>query len=212
MTLSIEWTTETGTSDGSTNETSTTFHRLVFDAVTREDHSADAEVTSHAVESTSSISDHKRPSARTLNLEAFVTNTPLDAPPESGFAQSSVTSSIRDSVVTFSEEFDRVSDVWDTLERLRAEAIDLTVTTRYRTYVGLQLVSVHVSREDALDAIPVELSFIEIFRANTTRVALAPRPAEPRGAPPAETTAAPEESDEDEDDRSWLQQGVDDLL
>jgi hypothetical protein len=50
---------------------------IYFDACLSETHTAMAEVTRHFVESGSTISDHVRVAPRDLQLEVFVTNTPL---------------------------------------------------------------------------------------------------------------------------------------
>ena len=54
--------------------------RLDFDASVRESYEASGEATEHAVERGASISDHVKPNADTLTLEAIVTNGPIVAP------------------------------------------------------------------------------------------------------------------------------------
>jgi len=204
MTLQISWATETESDvDGETVLTSA-YHVLEFDAVTSEEHTAESDLTDHVVESAAAISDHKRPKPRSLSIEAIVSNTPLSFPPSSGFASSSVTAEIATSgpakanVLTFSGEFDRIQDVEATLERLRSEAIDLTVETRVRTYDNVQLVSVSIPRADPVDAITIKLGLREVFRAST-QIVDAPLPREPRGGRTTET-AAEGEDDPDVDD------------
>lgn len=217
MTLQITWATETETTnDAGDTEVGTAFHILEFDAVTSEEHSAESELTSHVVETTEAISDHKRPKPRRINIEATVTNTPLGFPPSSGFNGRAVSAEVRKqvgdakaNVVVFSEEFDRITDVEQTLDRLRREAIDLTVATRVRTYENVQLVSVSIPRKDPVDAIDIRLELREVFRAETQTVD-APQPREPRGqgrrasaSEPREETVA-EDADEDTADQSLL--------
>lgn len=158
------------------------FHRLEFDAVTRERHVAEAELTEHVVETGESLVDHKRARPREYDLEAVVTNTPIGAPPASGFANVLVTAqaSLETGLTEFSEEFDRLADVADTLERLRAEPIDLSVETRLRTYENFQVVRVEIVRDDPVDAMELSLTIREVFRGSATLVD-APAPREPRG-------------------------------
>lgn len=200
MTLQISWSTETeATSADGENEVTTAFHLLEFDAVVSEEHTAESELTDHVVESGEAISDHKRPKPRAINLEAHVTNTPLDFPPSSGFQARAISAQVRKgvgdakaNVVVFSEEFDRITDVESTLDRLRKEAIDLTVETRVRTYENVQLVSYSIPRRDPIDGIDIQIKLREVFRAETQTVD-APLPREPRGARRTETSAEPEQ-------------------
>src|SRR5258706_15116654 len=53
---------------------------IEFDAVVREVHGKTATATEHNVEKGSNISDHVRPGADTLSVEACVSNTPLKLP------------------------------------------------------------------------------------------------------------------------------------
>lgn len=211
MTLAISWATEDEQTDEDGSLVLTqTFHTLEFDAVMREEHSAESDLTEHVVESGAAISDHKRPKPRNISIEAIVSNTPLSFPPQSGFATGTITSEVRPdtgpaqaTVRSFSGEFDRIQDVEQTLDRLRREAIDLTVETRVRTYENVQLLSVNIPRTDPEDAITVALSLREAFRASTLTVE-APLPREPRGGAATETAAEPEEEEVDDTPTSWL--------
>lgn len=217
MTVQISWSTDSISSDDASGENvlTTAFHLLAFDAVMAEDHEEESELTDHVIETREAISDHKRPKPQTLRMEAIITNTPLAAPPPSGFGSVTPSAEVRKSVgsakanvVVFSEEFDRVGDAIETLNRLRREAIDLTVETSTRTYENMQLIQVRRARaggEDATDAASVDLVFREVFRGETITVD-APVPREPRGAPRSETATEPEA--EDTTDQSWLLEAV----
>lgn len=186
MTLQITWTTEENQFEGTgvvVNET--VFHALEFDAVMSETHEGRSEMTEHAVESGAVLSDHKRNLNRTLTLEGLVTNTPLDAPPASGFAQVNVSTSISKengapSVKVFSTEFNRVRDVWDTLERLRVEAIPVSISTEWRDYEDVQILSVTLPRNTPEDAATFAIEISEIRIANSREIDT-PAPREPRG-------------------------------
>lgn len=217
MTTQISWSTDSISGDDASGENvlTTAFHLLAFDAVMSEEHDEESELTDHVVETREAISDHKRPKPQTYRMAATITNTPLDAPPPSGFGSVTPSASVRKNVgsakanvVVFSEDFDRVGDVLDTLNRLRREAIDLSVETSTRTYENMQLIQVRRSREggtEATDAASVDLVFREVFRGETITVD-APVPREPRGAPRSETATEPE--DEDTTDQSWLLEGI----
>lgn len=206
MTLRISWSTEAEeTTDGITSLTATE-HILEFDAVTEETHSSFSEITEHTVETGESISDHKRANPRTIEITAFVTNTPLDTPPNSGPNTTSAVATIEGTdngnVNTFSETFDRVSDVWGVLLDLQRGSAELTITTRYQIYENVQLVGFSVPRDTPEDAAVFELSLQEVFKAET-RLVDVPVTREPRGqrkrkqnTAPVETTSPPVRQDD----------------
>lgn len=194
MTLRISWEDVEETEGEADLNFTITEHVLEFDAVTKESHESSSEVTQHTVESGEAISDHKRANPRTIQIDAFVTNTPLDAPPPSGPRGGSVTTRTQDNVTVFSQEFDRVSDVWETLLELQRGSFDLTVTTRYQVYENVQLVKVSTPRDTAEDSVMFSLSLQEVFRASSELVD-DPVPREPRARRNRETNNAPEESD-----------------
>jgi len=210
MSLTIEWATdsEAVTSAGEI-EISSSFHVLEFDAVTSVRHTWESEITEHVVESGAAISDHKRRKPDRVEIRAMVTNTPIGAPPRSGFAVSTTIASVQAgaadaAVLQFSEPFDRIADVLATLQRLRSEAIDLTVVTRERTYDNVQITSATVARENSDDSIELDISIVEVRRAETQTVE-APLPREPRAQGRSETSAATDAEDAtDQDENSWL--------
>lgn len=209
MTLQIGWETEQRLfDDNGEASTEIAFHVLEFDCVTTETHEATSVLTEHAVESGAPVSDHKRANPDRISIEAVVTNTPLDAPPPSGFASSNVTVRVtrnsNASVIEFSEQFDRVQDVIDTLDRLRLEAIPITLSTRWRTYEHVQIVSVVRPREYtdgdsarfSIDLVSVRTAFAQEIDA--------PLPREPRGNPRRDRGSREGEEVADENLRSTL--------
>lgn len=183
--IQISWSTETNLFDGTgVTVLEQTFHLLEFDAVLSETHETRAEVTEHTVEEGSPISDHKRAKPALITIEGLVTNTPLDVPPSSGFAETTVTVSVSKDgaqVRTFSGEFDRVRDVWATLDRLALEDIPVGLSTRSKDYEGLQVLSVTLPRDNADDAgtFTIELGSVRVAVSRTVDT---PAPREPRGA------------------------------
>lgn len=201
--LRISWSTaEEGVvfsedSEEGMREVTFTENVLEFDAVTSETHEGISEITEHAVETGAPISDHKRTKPRRLTIEALVTNTPLGAPPPSGFDSGTpVTAEVRAeeigestegqrpraNVVVFSAAFDRMVDVFDTLDALRSGDTFVTITTRVRTYENMQIVAVTSPREpEDGDSIRFTVECVEV-RIAETRTVDAPVPREPRGA------------------------------
>lgn len=199
--LRISWSTaEEGvvfSEDGSAeSEIVFTENTLEFDCVTSETHDGTSTVTEHAIESNAPISDHKYHNPRRLTIEALVTNTPLGAPPSSGYGDGvQITGEVREagedepgaaqrpraSVVVFSADFDRMADVADTLDRLRIEATPVTITTRVRTYEDVQIASVLMPREpDDGDTLRLTIECVEV-RIAQSRTVDSPAPREPRG-------------------------------
>jgi hypothetical protein len=121
--LTISWSTQSETRDAA-GELSATGqeHTLRFDCITSESHEGTSVLTEHTVESGAPISDHKRANPRRISIEAIVSNTPLDAPPPSGYGQTTIQTSLstdqgKPSVTVFSAPFDRIGDVLATLDR-----------------------------------------------------------------------------------------------
>lgn len=164
-------------------------HTLEFDCVTSETHEGLSTLTEHAVESGAPISDHKRADPERVTIEALVTNTPLGAPPPSGYDSRAATVQTsfskdgdgRPAVLVFSAGFDRISEVISTLRRLRLEDTAVTLSTRVHTYEDVQIVGVTVPREPG-DGDSVRLQIeIQQVRIAQSRSVDAPAPREPRG-------------------------------
>lgn len=146
-----------------------------FDAITAESHEVSAMLTTHPVESGQDLSDYKRPGARRLTLECFVTNTPLGSPPPSGLGPSDV----RLDVEGFTALFDRVRDVYESLRDLVERDILVDVATGATTYTDLSLVKVNAPKNSPVDGIRFTIEAEEVRIAETLLVeASAPR--EPR--------------------------------
>lgn len=187
--LAITWETETITQSSEGDLAATVvFHTLEFDAVTREQHIASALVTEHAVEGAVAVADHKRPEPRRITVETYVSNTPIGPPPASGYgpldgpAASVGKAESGGTVRIFSDPFDRIGDVWATLQRLVSESTILSVSTRYQTYDNVVLISVDTPRtggQGAGDFVTATLDFKEVRIAETS-LADVPRPREPR--------------------------------
>jgi hypothetical protein len=185
--LKISWNTQNFTLQTSGDLEATSYeHTLEFDVVTSETHEGSSVLTEHAVESGAPISDHKRANPRRISIEAIVSNTPTGAPPRSGYAETTIETSISKdeglpNVLVFSRQFDRIGDVLATLDRLRLEATSVTLTTSRRTYDAVQIVSVTEPRspEDGdTQRFQIEIQEVRVAQSRTVE---APRPREPRG-------------------------------
>lgn len=190
MTFRISWQTESffRNEQGELNS-DVAEHLLEFDAVTTESHSWTSDTTQHAVESGAAISDHKVPNPDVLSITAVVTNTPLEAPPASGYDDNGVTfadllqsEAAGTQVVTFGADFDRVADVVNSMKRLVEEPTVVTITTDKWTYEQMSITSVSIPRTgaDGGDSFIFEVQAISIRVANTQLVD-SPEPREPRG-------------------------------
>lgn len=191
MTLLISWSTQTTSLDAAGDlQARSVEHTLAFDAVLSETHEGTSVLTEHAVESGAPISDHKRANPDRISIEALVTNTPLDAPPASGYGTSGISTSFNKdeapegaAVLLFSATFDRISDVVQTLRRLRLESTPVTVSTRIHTYENVQVVGVSTPREPGDgDSVRLNIEFQQV-RIAQTRTTDTPAPREPRGTP-----------------------------
>jgi hypothetical protein len=185
--LRISWNTQNFTlADSGDLEAASYEHTLEFDVITSETHEGSSVLTEHAVESGAPISDHKRANPRRIAIEAIVSNTPLGAPPRSGYAETTIETSLSKdegmpNVLVFSRRFDRIQDVLATLDRLRLEATSVTLTTSRRTYDAVQIVSVTEPRapEDGdTQRFQIEIQEVRVAQSRTVE---APRPREPRG-------------------------------
>lgn len=186
--LTISWGTQSTEEDEEGNlRTSFVEHILQFDCVTRETHEGTSVLTEHAVEDGSPLSDHKRADPRRISIEAIVTNTPLSFPPPWGDTSSTIGARVRKvadveaNVLVFDAEFDRIQEVFEALDRLRVEAVPLTVATRLRTYEDVQIVNIQNPRESSDgDSLRFVVDIQEVRIAETRTVA-APEAREPRG-------------------------------
>lgn len=189
--LRISWSTQTLAFAENGDLTSAAVeHTLGFDAVTKEIHAWSATLTEHAVEEGAALSDHKLVHGDKLTLEVEVTNTPLGAPPPSGYgddgapvvASSDKGVNVPATVVQFSRAFDRVGDVEVTLHRLIHEETLVTISTTKRTYYQMALVDVTAPRDQphAGDAYKFTIDASAVRVAETQLIG-SPEPREPRG-------------------------------
>jgi hypothetical protein len=215
MAVTISWSDTSITSpDGQKNSLVANAYELRFDAVERLSLTSKAEVTSYTVESGSPLTDHKKKLPRTIVVQGRVSNTPIGAPPPSGLNNSSrVSAEIRGSnignLLQFSEEFDRLQDVFDSLQHLVQNGIFVTLETDQAVYDRVTVVSVEDLRTAPhYNGASFIVTFQEIFVADTQEV-LIPIPAEPRGQSTREERAdSAQSATPREPPRSWaLAQG-----
>lgn len=183
MTTTITWESESESLDQTTGDlvVARAVHVLEFDCVTRETHDASAFLTEQTVERGAPIADHKRPEADRLSIEAWVTNTPLGAPPESGDRGAAVETRISDGVLTYARTFDRVADVHAVVRELSRSPILVTVSTALEVYEEMTVVAVSEVREVQNGAAQVFTIDLIKVRVAETQTVEAPTPREPRG-------------------------------
>ncbi len=189
MTLRISWNTQTTAIDASGDLTAASYeHTLEFDCVTSVTVEGTSVLTEHAIESGSPISDHKRANPARATIEAIVSNTPINAPPASGYGDASrVTADMLKredvgNVLVFSADFDRIADVILTLQRLRLESTSVTLSTGRRTFEAVQIVAVTEPREAEDGDTQRFVIEIQEIRVAQSRTVDAPRPREARGS------------------------------
>lgn len=155
MTIRISWNNDSVVSDGDTNSLVSSINVIEFDGVDRLDAQQNADLSTFAVETGVSISDHKRRQPFQLTIDGLVSNTPNRVPPPSGVGDSSriqmsvqkVTqgnSSFANNV--FSGTFDRVQDCWNNLKILADNPIIVTIETQNQTYENMVLVGLQDTR------------------------------------------------------------------
>jgi len=207
----ISWTESTATSEGETTSLNVNSYTLEFDADMRRVVTSRADVTEFAVETGAALSDHKKTKPRIIQMVGRVTNTPIGNPPPSGqSSQRRITTAVRGTgagnTLVFSEEFDRVQDVYDALKDLVSKPIFVTLETPQEVFERVTVSSVEDIRSAPhYDGAEFNITFQEIFLAETEEVEI-PIPAEPRGQNERDESAnSAQDSDADEDSapQSW---------
>lgn len=206
--VTFSWTDESVTSEGSTNTINSSANVLEFDAVVRLVRTSKADVTQYTVESGAGLTDHKKKLPRTITVTGLVTNTPTDAPPPNGKGESTgVTVSTRNApdgnYLVFSREFDRVQDVWDSLQSLVENPIFVTLDTPQQTFERVTVTAVEQAKDDPNNNAIFVVTLQEIFVGETETVEV-PIPLNPRGQSSRDQTASSTQTDDRyEPPESW---------
>lgn len=137
---------------------------LVLDCSVKEEHTAEVEVTDHAVEQGSAITDHARPKPEELTIEGIVSNTPL-----SSFQ---VTRAVNQQGVTLQTTSQANNArgmpgaaelAYTQLRSLRDSGKLVTIVTQLRTYDNMAMTSLKVPREDKIgDVLKFECKFKQV--------------------------------------------------
>lgn len=177
--LRIEWTTSGGV-----------INAVVFDCETRTQHEQTAEITEHAVERGANIADHIRPNNGTVNIEAEVTNTPLDAPEtqadgvSAAFQARQITVDGQQVSVTtlgFSQTFDRRRAVDAVMQQLISSGTLVRIATALREYEDMALERFSTESTAATaHSLPVVIAARRV-RLVDTQLVQVPEPVERRG-------------------------------
>lgn len=137
---------------------------LVVDCSVKEEHTAEVEVTDHAVERGSAITDHARPKPEELTLEGIVSNTPLSsfqvtrAVTQDGVTLQTTAQSNNARGMPGAAEL-----AYTQLRSLRDTAKLVTIVTQLRTYDNMAMTSLKVPREDKIgDVLKFEAKFKQV--------------------------------------------------
>lgn len=210
MTIRLSWNQSSIISEGEQNRLSVDSYILEFDAVMRLAKTARADVTNFVVESGASLTDHKKRTPRTIILEGLVSNTPIKAPPPSGKSnKSTISAEVRKgekgNTLQFSEQFDRVQDVYDTLQMLVREPILVTLETEQEVFERVTVTVVEdIRNAPHFAGASFTVQCQEIFIAETEEVEI-PIPQEPRGQRRREESVSSTQAAEEQTTppRSW---------
>lgn len=139
---------------------------MEFDAVIRETHQGDAQITDHPVEEGSDISDHVRRQPESLQLSAIVSDFPIVIA-RSNFAKPSAPGG---------DPNNRAKDAYDFLDDLKNKGFVVGLSTSLRDYRNMVITSLGVTRDkDSGNMASIQLALREITIAQTETVA-APEP------------------------------------
>lgn len=108
------------------------------DASVSETHGLDGTVTEHPVEDGSPVTDHFRMAPRSIQIDAVVTGTPIEA----GFPGATVISSISSLV----KGDDPVLLAWEEIKRYFEQKVRIDIATSLETYKNMMLVSFAATR------------------------------------------------------------------
>lgn len=170
--------------------------QLQLDASISEAHGAQAEASSHQVETGSNVTDHVRPLPNAFSLEGVVTNTPLGAPATYGDGISGSVRELRQTIQTPSgpqdialmvfqfdgDGFDRAKAVFgDLADAIQAGNL-FSVTTTLAHYDSLVCLKLSVPRNAALSgSLRLSMDFQQIRFVDTQTVAALPARKKERG-------------------------------
>lgn len=191
--------------------------QLILDVSINEQHGANAEVTTHQVETGSDIADHIRPIPQHFSVEAMISNSPIGGVTSymngvKGSLQT-VTRTVGGRTISyqafmFDQQFDRVREVYgDLIDAIQGAAL-FTITTTLATYEDMAAVNFAVPRNvNMSDVLRFTMDFQKIRFVSTQTVAALPaRTVKHRGA---KTGKPPTEPKKEEKARSTIKAGTD---
>ena len=165
-----------------TSDDSDTANVIHFDGTARENHNPRAQVTEHAVEVGSNVSDHVRPSNDAVSLVVYVTNNPTQlAQSHSGGTQIvsqniTLPSGASATANGFSSKLNRVELVYRTLREVLKNGYLCKVITLTETYESMVLtdISAPITVDGGVETVEMTVSFKQV-RLVRTENADAPR-------------------------------------
>lgn len=164
---------------------------VVFDASLSEQHTLEAEVTQHPVETGSPISDHYRVLPQKIVINGIVSDSPMPADHIGGLFTS------RDGLVSTANKLitgkSRVDEAYDSLRKKMDESSLLDVVTTLKTYENMAITSLAIERDASSGNIlnsTISLQEIKIVEVSDTPIPKAPaKKALTKKGPQGETPA-----------------------
>lgn len=123
---------------------------IELDAAISENHTGNVEVTEHPVESGFNITDHARPSAETLQIEGFISNTPIPFGGDSDTHTSSYTDAsgrVFEWQSKSQGDADRAGIAYSALLDLKNTGALIAVVTSLREYDDMVITALSVPRD-----------------------------------------------------------------
>jgi hypothetical protein len=202
------------------------FRAIVVDATIEEVHTDTATITDHPVAEGSDVSDHVRKDLARLVTGVFVTNTPIVSPnvdgadgrvgsvdldgSRSSFSkyakqkesaeQQTKTLGQKVNVLQFSEEFDRLRDVYAQFLREQEAGTIFTVITSVREYDSMVIQEIGLPRDNRFKGAAQFSITWKQFRFVSTETADVPAPLETRAE--RERRRGAQGAEEEEDTRA----------
>lgn len=143
--------------------------QIAFDCTVQEKHSGTLVVTEHPVEVGAAVADHARKEPDVLDLQGLVSNTPILL---------NLPDTLQPSVPGTSPD-QRAKSAYLEFQRLQDTTALLTVSTEWRVYEDMMIISIGVVKDKARRYILDINLTLRKFRRATVETVDAPEPVEP---------------------------------
>lgn len=179
-------------------ETDASMKSLEVDALLREGGNSVSEITEYPIEFGAPAADHIRDKSDSVTFEFVITNTPLQAPGTNANGATSRVVKRQNGLVgiEFSNEFDRVKSVMDTLHNVRTRGLLWTIYSPLRVYIKFAIENITTERTPKSgNSAKFILQMKRVRIVRTRVVSIPPRrrrvaPTQPLGAQPTQRPRA----------------------